>query len=78
MVAEVAEQVAGVMRAETEAVIEISGIEETTHHPSGTTVAGNVTEIGGIVNETVFVDDAPHQDPEDRHPAEISETATSR
>lgn len=77
-VAAVAEEVAGVMRAETAAVSEILGTEETTHRLSGTTVAGSVNEIGGTVNEIVSVDDAPRQAPGDRHPGEISETATFR
>lgn len=78
VVAAVAEEVVGVMRAETAVVIEISGTEETIRHLSETTVAESVNEIGGIVNETVSVDDALLQVLEDRHPAEISETATSR
>lgn len=74
----VEEEVAGVTRVETAAVIETSETDEMTPHLFETTVAGSVIETGGIVNETASVDDAPHQDPEDRHPAEISETATSR
>lgn len=72
------EEVAGVTRAEIAAETETSGTDETTPHLFETTVAGSVIETGGIVNETVSVVDAPHRDPEDHHPAEISETATFR
>lgn len=69
---------AGAMRAAIAVVIGTSETGEMTRHPSGATVAGNAIEIGGIVNETAFAADAPHQDLEDPHPAEISGTATCR
>lgn len=70
--------VAGVMRAETAVANETLGTEEMIRHHSVTTVAGSVTEIGGIVNETASGVDEHHPDLEDRPLAETSETATCR
>lgn len=66
----------GAMRVEIAAATETSEIDEMTLHHSETTVVGNAIEIGGIVTETRSGDGDHRRAPEDRHPAEISATAT--
>lgn len=76
--AEAVGEEAGVTRVETAAAKETSETEETIHHHSGPTVAGNVTGIGGIGKGIVFAGVDHHLGLEDHHLAETSETATSR
>lgn len=71
-------RVIGATTAETEVETEISETEEMTPHHFEATVVESAIWAGETVKGTVSVADEPHQGPEDRHPAEISENANSR
>lgn len=67
------ESVAGATRVATGVVTEILGTDETTPHPSETTVVGSVIEIGGIATETLFAADDHPRVLGGPHPAETFE-----